>query len=100
MAISGTNCTNCLSTYDTYRNLQQREQQNNAFKKQPSEQQATEFIFRGELLDENNPSNSTNQKKSAQQIDPTKADAISQYEVTASANEPRTSSGRILDAYI
>lgn len=100
MSLSGANCSsNYLSVYDTYRNPQQRDQQQPNIKQQ-FKGQATEFIFRGELLDETEASSDPNQKKTSQSVDPANINAITQYEQTSSVNQPRQASGRILDAYI
>ncbi len=110
MAISGTSCTTCSSSYlsatDTNKLRQGEKSQNlevDLNDNKSSSREPAEFIFRGELLDEVNQNNGFRSQKD-QTIDPANQSAINRYEdnntpTSESASLLVQRQGAILDAY-
>jgi len=106
MAISGSTCSTCTSSYlstsDTNSLRQQDKTQNlNTLDNKSQNKQPTEFILRGELLEDAVKNNSF-RDKTDQTIDPANQTAINHYEINSRpTNDPVISrqQGQILDAY-
>lgn len=107
MAISGSTCSTCTSSYlsasDTNSLRQQEKTQNlNAPDNESQNKQPTEFILRGELLEDAVQNNNGFRDKTDQTIYPANQTAINRYEVNSRpTNDPLISQqqGQILDAY-
>jgi len=107
MAISGTSCSTCSSSYLSVKdtnNLRQQENTQNTDSvlsdEQSSKQEPAEFIFRGELLEEANQNNGFREKRD-QTIAPANQSAINSYEDNSFPTESLAfkQQGNILDAY-
>ncbi|MBL7003952.1 MAG: hypothetical protein ISR69_08005 [Gammaproteobacteria bacterium] len=104
MSISGaSNCStaNCLAAYDAQLRQPSRNLDTNINEEKQPGKQTTEYILRGELIDEANEQNGFRAKKN-QNIDPENQKAINSYEENSGDPTPVFASrmGEILDAYV
>lgn len=103
MAISGSSCTasNCSTAYSSpYRQLS-NDAEINLNEEKNSPKQTTEYVFRGELLEEATAQNGFRAKKE-QTIDPLNQAAIERYEqnsIVEQAQFKEIGPGAIVDAY-